>query len=190
MHLDDPRRAEVHSRGRLSAAERSVRSVKRKESPSRRPVPRLSRRRRAAQRAGLRRARPFRRTARRHFVGHRPLLAAGRPVRHRSYGKLHGGARRAKASFSGWASIDGCLMLLSAISLVLPTGRVLGFDAFGARRGSRRIVVVPSRSGTSARRAARCAIGGAGRRQGLDVQVGPVEVALGEMAERLKAAVC
>ena len=34
-------------------------------------------------------------------------------------------------------------MLLSAISLVLPTGRVLGLDAFGARRGSRRIVVVP-----------------------------------------------
>ena len=28
-------------------------------------------------------------------LGHRPLLAAGRPVRHRSYGKLHGGARRA-----------------------------------------------------------------------------------------------
>ncbi|MGB6521266.1 MAG: TQO small subunit DoxD [Candidatus Cybelea sp.] len=52
-------------------------------------------------------------------------------------------ARGALTSFSGWASIDGCLMLLSAISLVLPTGRVLGLDAFGARRGSRRTVVVP-----------------------------------------------
>ncbi|HEX3368967.1 MAG TPA: TQO small subunit DoxD [Candidatus Cybelea sp.] len=52
-------------------------------------------------------------------------------------------ARGALSSFSGWASIDGCLMLLSAISLVLPTGRVLGLDAFSARRGARRTVVVP-----------------------------------------------
>lgn len=49
-------------------------------------------------------------------------------------------ARGALTSFSGWASIDGCLMLLSAISLVLPTGRVLGLDAF---RAPRRTVVVP-----------------------------------------------
>jgi thiosulfate dehydrogenase [quinone] large subunit len=52
-------------------------------------------------------------------------------------------ARGALTSFSGWASIDGCLMLLSAISLVLPTGRVLGLDAFNARRTPRRAVVVP-----------------------------------------------
>jgi thiosulfate dehydrogenase [quinone] large subunit len=46
-------------------------------------------------------------------------------------------------SFTNWSSIDGCLMLLSAISLVLPTGRFLGLDAFWARRAPRRTVVVP-----------------------------------------------
>ena len=52
-------------------------------------------------------------------------------------------ARGALTSFSGWASIDGCLMLLSAISLVLPTGRVLGIDAFWRASRPRRTVVVP-----------------------------------------------
>lgn len=52
-------------------------------------------------------------------------------------------ARGALTSLSGWASIDGCLMLLSAISFVLPTGRIGGIDALSAGRGARRTVVVP-----------------------------------------------
>ncbi|MFY9719906.1 MAG: TQO small subunit DoxD [Candidatus Cybelea sp.] len=51
-------------------------------------------------------------------------------------------ARGALGSLSGWASIDGCLMLLSAISLVLPTGRVAGFGALAIRRAQRRTRVV------------------------------------------------
>jgi len=51
-------------------------------------------------------------------------------------------ARGAAASVSGWGSIDACIMLLSALSLVLPTGRVAGFDALFARRRQRRVKVV------------------------------------------------
>lgn len=47
------------------------------------------------------------------------------------------------ASASAWSAINGTLLLLSAISLVLPTGRVLGLDALLAPRRVRRTVVVP-----------------------------------------------
>ncbi|MGC1380168.1 MAG: hypothetical protein WA814_03980, partial [Candidatus Baltobacteraceae bacterium] len=47
-------------------------------------------------------------------------------------------ARGDLASLShGWSSLDGALILLSAISFVLPTGRVLGIDALFARRARR-----------------------------------------------------
>ncbi len=49
-------------------------------------------------------------------------------------------ARGALWTVNGWGSIDACLALLSAISLVLPTGRVGGID--GLRAASRRPVVV------------------------------------------------
>ena len=52
-------------------------------------------------------------------------------------------ARGGFGSASEWASMDGCMMLLSAISFVLPTGRVAGFDALFSRRSPRRQVVVP-----------------------------------------------
>jgi thiosulfate dehydrogenase (quinone) large subunit len=51
-------------------------------------------------------------------------------------------ARGALATLSGWSSIDGCLMLLSALSVVLPTGRVAGFDALMSRSSVRRTTVV------------------------------------------------
>lgn len=50
-------------------------------------------------------------------------------------------ARGALGSASTWGSIDGCLALLSAINLVLPTGRVAGFDGLRALRAPRRQVV-------------------------------------------------
>ncbi len=50
-------------------------------------------------------------------------------------------ARGVLGTVSGWGSIDGCLALLSAISLVLPTGRIAGIDGFRTRRAPRRQVV-------------------------------------------------
>lgn len=37
-------------------------------------------------------------------------------------------ARGSLGTLSDWSSVDACMMLLSAISLVLPTGRFLGVD--------------------------------------------------------------
>ncbi len=36
--------------------------------------------------------------------------------------------------FAGFSGLEMCAVVLTAISLVLPTGRVLGIDAFGQRR--------------------------------------------------------
>lgn len=52
-------------------------------------------------------------------------------------------ARGGLGSASQWASADGSMLLLSAIALVLPTGRVLGIDALFAPRRERKTVVVP-----------------------------------------------
>lgn len=52
-------------------------------------------------------------------------------------------ARGGLATLSAWSSIDACLMLLSAISFVLPTGRVAGVDALASRRAVRRMAVIP-----------------------------------------------
>jgi thiosulfate dehydrogenase (quinone) large subunit len=43
-------------------------------------------------------------------------------------------ARGGLGTLSDWSSIDACLMLLSAINLVLPTGRFLGVDRLFTRR--------------------------------------------------------
>ena len=43
-------------------------------------------------------------------------------------------ARGALESASGWGTADASLALLSAISLLLPTGRVLGLDGLFRRR--------------------------------------------------------
>ena len=51
-------------------------------------------------------------------------------------------ARGALTTFTDWSTVDACMALLSAISLVLPTGRVAGLDAFFARRRAT-IAVVP-----------------------------------------------
>lgn len=51
-------------------------------------------------------------------------------------------ARGGQGSLSEWGSIDGCLLLLSAMSFVLPTGRVAGFGALTLRRAQRREHVV------------------------------------------------
>ena len=51
-------------------------------------------------------------------------------------------ARGALATLSGWSSTDGCLILLSALSFVLPTGRVAGLDALMSRPSVRRTTVV------------------------------------------------
>lgn len=50
--------------------------------------------------------------------------------------------RGAVGTLSGWGSPDASLLLLSAISLVLPTGRVAGFDAWGRGRARRKAAVV------------------------------------------------
>jgi uncharacterized membrane protein YphA (DoxX/SURF4 family) len=50
--------------------------------------------------------------------------------------------RGAVGTLSGWGSPDASLALLSAISLVLPTGRVAGVDALFARP-RRRAAVIP-----------------------------------------------
>jgi len=52
-------------------------------------------------------------------------------------------ARGGFGSFTEWGTIDGCLLLLSAINVVLPTGRVAGIDALMTRRKPRRETVVP-----------------------------------------------
>jgi thiosulfate dehydrogenase [quinone] large subunit len=51
--------------------------------------------------------------------------------------------RGAVFTLSGWGSADATIALLSAISLVLPTGRVAGLDAFSRARTRRKAVVVP-----------------------------------------------
>jgi thiosulfate dehydrogenase [quinone] large subunit len=51
-------------------------------------------------------------------------------------------ARAALGTFNGWSSIVGCLMLLSALSFVLPTGRVAGLDALMLRPSVRRTTIV------------------------------------------------
>jgi uncharacterized membrane protein YphA (DoxX/SURF4 family) len=51
-------------------------------------------------------------------------------------------ARGGLGTLSEWSSIDGCLMLLSALSFVLPTGRVAGLDALSLRPSVRRTTVV------------------------------------------------
>lgn len=51
-------------------------------------------------------------------------------------------ARNGLGSATQWTSIDGCLLLLSAINFVLPTGRVAGVDALFARRKPRRERVI------------------------------------------------
>jgi uncharacterized membrane protein YphA (DoxX/SURF4 family) len=51
-------------------------------------------------------------------------------------------ARAAGATVSAWSSPDATLALLSAISFVLPTGRVAGFDALRGRRAPRKQTVV------------------------------------------------
>jgi thiosulfate dehydrogenase (quinone) large subunit len=56
--------------------------------------------------------------------------------------------RGAIGTLSGWGSPDASLALLSAISLVLPTGRIAGFDGLGKRRPARTAIVaevVPER---------------------------------------------
>ncbi len=52
-------------------------------------------------------------------------------------------ARGAIGTFNGWCGLDAALLLLSAISFVLPTGRVLGVDALFSRRRVAKRVVVP-----------------------------------------------
>ncbi len=57
-------------------------------------------------------------------------------------------ARGALTTFTDWSTVDACMALLSAISLVLPTGRVAGLDAFFTRRRAKTAVVpevVPER---------------------------------------------
>jgi len=51
-------------------------------------------------------------------------------------------ARGAITTVSGWSSIDAATALLSAISLVLPTGRIAGLDSLRKRRSPPRKVVV------------------------------------------------
>ena len=51
--------------------------------------------------------------------------------------------RGAIGTLSGWGSPDASLALLSAISLVLPTGRIAGFDGLRTPRIVRRPTVTP-----------------------------------------------
>ena len=51
--------------------------------------------------------------------------------------------RGAVGTLSGWGSPDASLALLSAISLVMPTGRIAGFDGLRTRRVVRRPAVRP-----------------------------------------------
>jgi uncharacterized membrane protein YphA (DoxX/SURF4 family) len=43
-------------------------------------------------------------------------------------------ARGALSTVSDWSSVDACMILLSGISLVLPTGRVFGVDRIFTRK--------------------------------------------------------
>jgi thiosulfate dehydrogenase (quinone) large subunit len=51
-------------------------------------------------------------------------------------------ARGAITTLAGWGTGDACLALLSAISLVLPTGRVAGFDGLRTPRAPVRPTVI------------------------------------------------
>jgi thiosulfate dehydrogenase [quinone] large subunit len=51
-------------------------------------------------------------------------------------------ARGAFGTVNGWGSADAALALLSAISLVFPTGRVVGIDGLRAARARRRPTVI------------------------------------------------
>lgn len=51
-------------------------------------------------------------------------------------------ARGAITTLSGWGSLDAALALLSAISMVLPTGRTAGFDGLRTPRMLRRPTLV------------------------------------------------
>jgi hypothetical protein len=51
-------------------------------------------------------------------------------------------ARGGLDTFNAWSSVDACMMLLSAINLVLPTGRVFGIDRFFMRRSAPKAPVV------------------------------------------------
>lgn len=46
-------------------------------------------------------------------------------------------------STAGWSGLDGAMFALSAVNLVLPTGRMLGFDAFIGRRRKESKAVEP-----------------------------------------------
>jgi thiosulfate dehydrogenase (quinone) large subunit len=50
--------------------------------------------------------------------------------------------RGAIGTVNGWGSLDAALALLSAVSLVLPTGLIAGFDGLRAPRVRRRATVV------------------------------------------------
>jgi thiosulfate dehydrogenase [quinone] large subunit len=50
--------------------------------------------------------------------------------------------RGALMTLSGWGTLDAALALLSAISLVLPTGRIAGFDGLRTPRAPARPTVV------------------------------------------------
>jgi uncharacterized membrane protein YphA (DoxX/SURF4 family) len=52
-------------------------------------------------------------------------------------------ARAGLGSASQWASQDGAMLVLSAMSFVLPTGRIAGIDALFAPRRERKTVIVP-----------------------------------------------
>ncbi|MBV8198007.1 MAG: DoxX family membrane protein [Candidatus Eremiobacteraeota bacterium] len=57
-------------------------------------------------------------------------------------------ARGGLDTFNAWSSVDACMMLLSAVNVVLPTGRFLGVGALFGRRPARRAIVpevVPER---------------------------------------------
>jgi uncharacterized membrane protein YphA (DoxX/SURF4 family) len=51
-------------------------------------------------------------------------------------------ARGAPVTVNGWGSLDAALALLSAISLVLPTGRIAGIDGLRASRARRKPTIV------------------------------------------------
>jgi thiosulfate dehydrogenase (quinone) large subunit len=51
-------------------------------------------------------------------------------------------ARGALGTLDAWGSLDACLALLSAISFVVPTGRIMGFDALAMPRAGRPPTVV------------------------------------------------
>ncbi|MBV9332830.1 MAG: hypothetical protein JO146_02395 [Candidatus Eremiobacteraeota bacterium] len=50
--------------------------------------------------------------------------------------------RGALMTLNGWGTLDAALVLLSAISLVLPTGRIAGFDGLRTPRAPARPRVI------------------------------------------------